>query len=72
MLVVDERRLSRNVVRVVMTRRVPVGKAAGGFGQAVGFRTGEEWCRHKVGSCREQLVGITGQKVQASAWALGN
>ena len=64
MLVVDERRLGRNGVRVVtMTRRVAVGKAVGGHGQAVGTRSREEWYRHKIG--RGQLVGITGQKVVA-------
>ena len=48
-LVVDEKKLNRNEVRVVvMMRKVAVGKAAGGFEfeQAVGIRSREEWYRH--------------------------
>ena len=64
MLVVDGERLSRNGVRVVvMMRRVAVGKASGGFEQAVGIRNRKEWYRHKMS--REQLVGISGLRVQA-------
>ena len=64
MLVVDEKRLNRNGVRVVvMMRRVAVGKAAGGFEQAVRIRSRKERYRHKMS--RKQLVGISGQRVQA-------
>ena len=44
-------------------RRVVVGKAAGTFEQAVGIRSRKKWFRHKMS--RKQLVGITGQKLQA-------
>ena len=40
-----------------------MGRTAGGFGQAVGIRDRQGWYRYKVN--REQLVGITGQRVQA-------
>ena len=33
---------------VVVVGRVAVGKAAGGFEQAVGIRSREEWYRHKM------------------------
>ena len=63
--VVDGERWSKGGVKVVvMMKRVAVGKALGGFEQAVGIRSMEEWFRHKMN--REQLVGVTGQKVQAS------
>ena len=67
-LVVDEKKLNRNGVRVVvMMRRVAVGKSTGGYGQAVGSRSRKEWFRHNSHKMsRKQLVGITGQKVQAS------
>ena len=56
--------MSRNGVRVVvMMKRVAVGKAAGGFEQAVGIRSRKEWYRHKMS--RKELVGISGQRVQA-------
>ena len=55
--------MSRNEVRVVMMMRVAVGKAGGGFEQAVGIRSKKEWYRHKMS--RMQLVGISGQRVQA-------
>ena len=38
-LVVDEKRLSRGGVRLVVVGMVAVGKAAGGFEQAVGVRS---------------------------------
>ena len=48
--------------------KVAVGKAAGGFEQAIGIRSRKVhekgWCGHKMS--REQLVGITGQNVQTS------
>ena len=47
----------------VIMERVAVGRAAGGFGQAVGIRCRQEWHRHKMS--RKQLVGTTGQRVQA-------
>ena len=40
---------------VAMTRRVAVGKAAGGVEQTVGLRSRKEWYRHKMS--RKQLVG---------------
>ena len=46
-------------------KRVAVGKTAGGFDQAVGIRSRREWQRHKMS--RKQLVGITGQRIQADA-----
>ena len=46
-----------------MMMRVAVGKAAGGFEQAVRIRSRKEWYRHKMG--RWQLVGILGQRVHA-------
>ena len=62
--VVDEGKLIRSGVRVmVMMKRVAVGRTAGGFEQAVGIRSRQEWFRHKMS--RKQLVGITGQRVQA-------
>jgi hypothetical protein len=48
---------------VVMMERVAVGRTAGGFEQALGIRSRREWQRHKMS--RGQLVGITGQSVQA-------
>ena len=64
MLVADEGGLSRGGVRVVVAMgRATVGKAAGGFEQAMGIRSRKEWLRHKVS--RRQLVGTTEQKVQA-------
>ena len=48
-LVVDEKRLSRDGVRVVvMVKRVAVGKASRGFEHAVGIRSRKEWFRHKM------------------------
>ena len=62
-----------NVVRVVVVmREVTVGKGPGGFEQAVGIRSREQWGsgaersgtdRHKMG--KKQVVGISGQRVQA-------
>ena len=64
-LVVDEEQLKkgRGVRVVVMMKRVAVGRTAGGFEQAVGIRCRQEWHRYKMN--RKQLVGITGQRVQA-------
>jgi hypothetical protein len=64
-LVVDEKQMRRvGGVRVmVLMRRVAVGRTAGGVEQAVGIRCRQEWCRHSMS--REQLVGTTGQMVQA-------
>ena len=67
MLVVDEKRMSRGGVRVVvMMRGVAVDKAyaSGGFEQAARIRSRKEWFRHKMS--KKQLVGTTGQRVQAS------
>ena len=48
-LIVDEKRLSRNGVRVVvMMRKVAMGKGAGGFGQAVGH--GDQECSGRSGT----------------------
>jgi hypothetical protein len=64
MQVADEEKLNRGEVRVVVImRRVVVGRAAGGFDQAVGVRSRREWHRHKMS--RKQLVDISGQRVQA-------
>ena len=64
-LVVDERQMKEvGGARVVVpTRRVAVGRTSGGVEQAVGIRCRQEWHRHRMG--REQLVGTTGQRVQA-------
>ena len=66
-LVVDEEQMKSGGVRVVvMVKRVAVGRTAGGVDhndQAVGIRSRREWQRHKMS--RGQLVGITGQSVQA-------
>ena len=63
-LVVDEKRLGTNGVRVLLVvKRVAVGKVAGGFEQAVGIRSRKRWYRHKMS--RKQLVGIIGQRMQA-------
>ena len=64
-LVVDEKQMKRvgGVRVVVLMKRVAVGRTAGGVEQAVGIRCRQEWCKHKMS--REQLVGITGQRVQA-------
>ena len=62
--VVDEGKMNRSGVRVVaIMRRVAVGRPAGGFGQAVGIRSRQEWYRYKMS--RKQLVDTTGQRVQA-------
>ena len=62
-LVVDEEKVKRRGVRVkVVMKRVAVGRTAGGDEQAVGIRSMQEWHRHKMS--RQQLVGITGQRVQ--------
>ena len=64
MLVVDEEQMKSGGVKVkVIMKRVAVGRAAGGFEQAVGIRCRQEWHRYKMS--RKQLVGITGQRVQA-------
>ena len=47
----------------VLMKRVAVGRTAGGVEQAVGIRCRQEWHRYKMS--RKQLVGITGQRVQA-------
>ena len=47
----------------VLMKKVAVGRTAGGFEQAVGIRCRQEWNRYWMS--REQLVGITGQRVQA-------
>ena len=63
-LVVDEGQMRGGGVRVVVQmERVAVGRTAGGIEQAVGIRCRQGWHRHGVG--RGQLVGITGQRVQA-------
>ena len=64
-LVVDEEQMKKvgGVRVVVMMKRVAVGRTAGGVDQAVGIRCRQEWHRHRMS--REQLVGITGQSVQA-------
>jgi hypothetical protein len=64
-LVVGEEKMKRvgGVRVVVLMKRVAVGRTAGGFEQAVGIRCRQEWYKHKMS--REQLVGITGQRVQA-------
>ena len=63
-LVVDEEQMKSGGVRVVvLMKRVAVGRTAGGVEQAVGIRCRQEWHRHRMS--REQLVGITGQRVQA-------
>ena len=64
MLVVDEEQMKSGGVRVVvMMKKVAVGRTAGGVEQAVGIRSRREWQRHKMS--RRQLVGITGQRIQA-------
>ena len=65
MLVVDEEQMQKvgGVRVVVMMKRVAVGRTAGGVDQAVGIRCRQEWHRHRMS--RKQLVGITGQNVQA-------
>ena len=64
---VREKRLSRGGVRVVvMARRVAVGKASGGFEQAVRSRSRKGWFRHKMS--RKQLVGTTIMSVGAGRW----
>ena len=47
----------------VLMKKVAVGRTAPGFEQAVGIRCRQEWNRYWMS--REQLVGITGQRVQA-------
>jgi hypothetical protein len=48
---------------VVQMKRVAVGRTAGGVEQAIRIRCRQEWHRHRMN--RGQLVGITGQRVQA-------
>ena len=64
-LVVDEEQMKRvgGVRVVVLMKRVAIGRTAGGVEQAVGIRCRQEWHRHKMS--RRQLVGTTGQRVQA-------
>ena len=64
-LVVDEEQMKKKggVRVVVLLKRVAIGRTAGGVEQAVGVRGRQEWCKHRMS--REQLVGITGQRVQA-------
>ena len=64
-LVVDEKQMRRvgGTSVVVLTRRVAVGRTAGGIEQAMGIRCRQEWCKHKMS--REQMVGTTWQRVQA-------
>ena len=40
-----------------MTKRVAVGRTAGGFEHVVGIRSRQEWYRYKMS--RKQLVGTT-------------
>ena len=64
MLVVDEEQMKNGGVRVaVMVKRMATGRTAGGFDLAVGIKSSREWQRHKMS--RKQLVGITGQRIQA-------
>ena len=62
-LVVDEREMKRvgGTSVVVLMKRVAVGRTAGGVEQTVGIRCRQEWCKHRMS--REQLVGITGQRL---------
>ena len=64
-LVVDEKQMRRvgGISVVTLMRRVAVGRAAGGVEQTVGIRCRQEWYKHSMS--REQLVGTTGQRVQA-------
>ena len=64
-MVLDEKQMRKvgGTRVVVLMRRVAVGKTAGGVEQAVGIRCRQEWCKHEMG--REQMVGTTGQRVQA-------
>ena len=63
-LVVDEKEMKRvgGTSVVVPMKRVAVGRTALRVEQAVGIRCRQEWCKHRMS--REQLVGITGQRVQ--------
>ena len=65
MLVVIEEQMKKigGVRVVVLMKRVAIGRTAGGVEHAVRIRCRQEWHRHKTS--REQLVGITGQRVQA-------
>ena len=65
MLVADEDQMEKKggVRVVVLMKRVAIGRTAGGVEQAVGVRGRQEWCKHRMS--REQLAGITGQRVQA-------
>ena len=69
-LVVDEKQMSRNGVRVVvMMKRVAVGKAEGGFEQALQWgsgagrggtstrRAGSSWCAYQIRGCRQMVAG---------------
>ena len=62
-MVVGEKRLSRNGIRVVvMLRRMAVGKGAGGYDPAVRIRSRKEWFRHKMSkgswwACQVRLRG---------------
>ena len=61
-LVVGKKQMGRNGVRVVvMVERVAVGKAAGGFEQAMGIRSRVGWHRYKMS--RRQLVAHQGRGV---------
>ena len=65
-LVVNEEKMKSEGVRLnVPMKRVTmaVGRATGGAEQAVRIRCRQEWHRYKMS--RKQLVGITGERVQA-------
>ena len=64
-LVADEGQMKKigGVRLMVQMKRMAVGRTAGGFERAVGIRCRQE--RHKHKMSRSQLVGITGQRVQA-------
>ena len=64
MLVVDEEQMKKERVKVVvLMKSVAIDRTARGVEPAVGTRCRQEWHRHKMS--RGQLVGTTGQRVQA-------
>jgi outer membrane translocation and assembly module TamA len=69
-LVVNEGQVRSGGVRLkVQMKKVAVDRTAGGVEQAVGIRCRQEWNRYWMS--REQLVGITGQRVPAGRWRQG-
>ena len=63
LVMIEGQKRSGGVRLEVLMKKVGVGRTAEGLEQAVGIRCRQEW--NRCWMSREQLVGITGQRVQA-------